>query len=438
MAIIDTLRLIGSPDTNRVMMGELIRLAVRGLGRRPPKPRKAGRGGLIYPFDPALAYLAVRYHRTATRALWDLYASSADRLEPLYDELVEDIAGDARAWLWPGATISVRVRNVDDFAAGPRQIVGTVKNAILDGARARDLEVAVDPHQPDIEIVARMQDDVLTVSIDLAGTSMSQRGYRTSAGAAPLREHLAAVLCMLGRHDARSEVLVDPMCGSGTICIEAALMARGMVRGGMSEGQDPGRREPAMMRIPFLAGRLGDAGLDAGESAGDGQDKVDEVGGDSPRARLAALATGPALFGDTVPRIIGGDIDPHVLRAARDNAARAGVDRLVAWNRGDFSELSPARVAELAGGSAGGANGREPDLDAGLILCNPPYGKRLDDPRIRDLYRGLSRWCSEFVGWRAGFLVANPGWEEWFGRRARVRKALKNGPVAAYFYLYDL
>jgi 23S rRNA G2445 N2-methylase RlmL len=406
VAVIDTLRLIGSPETNKVMMGELSRLARRALAGRLPEPRKQGSGALIYPFDPALAMVAVHYHRTATRVLWDLYQSRAQRLEPLYEELLTDLEQDRRPWYRDGAGISVQARNVGAFAAGERQIVGTVKNAIIDGAAARGVRLHVDPEAPDLVLVARMHDDTLTVSLDLAGRSLSQRGYRQEHGPAPMREHLAAVLCMLARHDPRAEILFDPMCGAGTICIEGALMAR-------AAPLWPADRAPALDRIPAF------------------QD-VD----------IALL--GEPLFADTRPLVIGNDMDRRALQAARDNvrAARLAGDSRgdsagdsvgdsVIWRQGDFRDLSPDRVRSLARAS-------KIQPPGGLILSNPPYGHRLADPQLLALYRDLGDWCGQFRGWRAGFLVANPDWTGAFGRRARIQKPLKNGPIKGYFYLYDL
>ena len=387
MAISNTLRLVGSPGTNKVMMGELIRIAQRTLSVRPPAPRKAGTGTLIYPFDPALARAAVSYHRTATRVLWDLFESDAPRLEPLYDALLADMLEDERPWYWDGAGITVQARNVGAFAAGERQIVGTVKNALIDGAAARGVHLRLAPDAPDIHVALRMQDETMTVSLDLAGASLSQRGYRAAQGAAPLREHLAAVLVMLARHDPRTEVLLDPMCGAGTICIEAALLGQGAPVWGPD-------RQPAAAALPMFR--------------------------DQPLAR-------EPLFADTRPVVIGNEIDAAAVRAAQTNGAAAGVD--ATWLRGDFRALTRDRVESLCP-----ADGPR----TGLILCNPPYGRRLEDPRILDLYRDLGDWCSQFRGWRAGFLVANPDWEHAFGRRARVRKPLENGPLRGYFHLYDL
>jgi 23S rRNA G2445 N2-methylase RlmL len=388
---IDRLRLIGSPDTNKVMMAELSRLSRRALSKVPPNPKKHERAGLIYPFDPDLAMLAVGYQRTATRVLWELYESRASRLEPLYDDLCDQVADDQRIWCWADASVSVRARNVAAFPAGERQVVGTVKNALIDGAHARGIKLRMDPEYPDICVDVRMHDDVVTVSLDLAGTSLSRRGYRESQGAAPLREHLAAVLCMLTRFDARAEIMLDPMCGSGTICIEAALMgtAAPHVRAPMS---------PVLQELPCFR---------------------DSRHFDEP------------LFADTRPLILGNDVEHQAYRSALANAGRAGVSESCSWRCGDFRRLSRADVEAWA-------NRGQARESTGVIISNPPYGHRLDDREIAQLYRDLSDWCSQFYGWRAAFLVANDSWDEVFGRRARVRKSLKNGPMSCYFHLYDL
>jgi 23S rRNA G2445 N2-methylase RlmL len=403
MAICDHLRLIGTPGSNNVMAAELIRLVQRALGPRPPAAHKAGSGVLVYPFDPDLAAVAVSYHRTATRVLWDLFSSRAQRLEPLYDEITDDMRHDRRAWVWDGASISVRARNVQAFAAGERQIVGTIKNAIIDGARARGLALHVDPDAPDIHVTVRMHDDTVIVSLDLAGASLSHRGYRVHHGAAPLREHLAAVLVMLARHDARSEILLDPMCGAGTICIEAALMAR-------AEPLWSPAHPPAYLRLPAFARHT---------------DVAQERG---------------SLFPDTRALVIGNDLDARSLAAAQANARAAGAD--VTWLRGDFRQLTreqvERRVAAIQPREHTAMRDATQPATRGLILCNPPYGHRLDDDRVLDLYRDLGEWCDQFHGWRAGFLVANRDFERAFGRRARIRKPIDNGGLPAYFHLYEL
>ena len=210
--IVDELRIIGSTQTNVVMAAELVRVARRALGRRPEEPRKEGLGQLVYPFDRDLAWAAATYLRTPTRVLWDVYRSRATRLEPLYDELLADVRGDARPLFRDGQALSVQARRVEAFAAGERQIVGTVKNALIDAAGRRGARLRVDPDRPATRWVARLDDrGELVISIDLGGGSLAHRGWRREAGEAPLREHLAAVLLMLCRFDPRRDALVDAL-----------------------------------------------------------------------------------------------------------------------------------------------------------------------------------------------------------------------------------
>lgn len=385
MALVDTLRLVGVPGSNKVMAGELSRLCSRALSRRRlASPAKAGSGALVYPFDPEVARVAACYCRTPSRALWDVCDSRATRLEPLYDEVRAAVAADDRGWLWDGARLSIRARNLGRFAAGPRQVVGAVKNAVLDAAHARGLDVAVDPERPTLPLSLRQHDDVVTLSVDLAGGPMHARGYRREAGEAPLRENLAAVLLMLARWNPRQDLLVDPMAGSGTIAIEAALMSR-------AEPLWSRGRTPALYGLPAFAG---------------------------------APAADAPLFADTAPRILAGDHDRRAVELAERNADAAGVAADIAWRRGDALALDPADVADALGDGTG------------LLLSNPPYGERLDVEE--DFYRELGEACRAFRGWRAAFLVANPDFERAFGGRPRIKKPLSNASQRAYFYLYDL
>lgn len=389
--IVDELRIVGSTQTNVVMAAEVSRVARRAVGIRPPAPRKEGLGQLIYPFDRELAWSAVTYLRTPTRVLWDVYRSRATRLEPLYDELVADVAADPRPLFRDGDGLSIEARHVEAFAAGERQIVGTVKNALVDAAGRRGQRLHVDPANPALRWVARLDDrDELVVSIDLGGGSLSQRGWRRDAGEAPLREHLAAVLLMLCRFDPRADILVDPMCGSGTIPIEAILAARATPR---------------------------------------------------PTPALAVLGITPPrpaapLFPDAAPLVIGCDLDLGVLAAARDNGRAAGVADQVTWQRADVRSLRPEMIADIAR-----ERGHATPAGPGLLLANPPYGERLDQDDLHELYTALAETCRRFRGWRAGFLVGNPLLEQAFLRvigQPRIKKPLANANLRAYFYLYEL
>ncbi len=386
--IVDELRIVGSTQTNVVMAAELVRVCKRALNLRPPEPRKEGLGQLVLPFDRELAWAATTYLRTPTRVLWDVYRSSATRLEALYDDLMTDIAGDSRK-LWRDRDgISVEARRVEAFAAGERQVVGTVKNALIDGAGRRGAKLHVDPERPATRWVARLDDaNQLVVSIDLGGGSLSQRGWRQDAGVAPLREHLAAVLLMLCRYDSRKDVLVDPMCGSGTIPIEAVHAARATPR-------------------------------------------------ESPTLEVLGLQVRKPepLFADAEPVAIGCDLDLESLSAARDNARGAGVTGKVVWQRADVANLRPEAIAEIMR-----EHGREPA--PGLIVSNPPYGERLHEGDLVQIYGAMATACRRFRGWRAGFLVGSPLFEEVMTQalgRPRIKKPLANANLRAYFFLWDL
>ncbi len=116
---------------------------------------------------------------------------------------------------------------------------------------------------------------------------------------------------------------------------------------------------------------------------------------------------------------------------ARANIARAGVRESIESWRCDFRKIDGKRIAETA-------EKRGFDGTRGVIVCNPPYGERLNPEEVTGLYRDMGEWCRQFSGWRAAFLVANPDFETAFGGRPRIKKPLSNGPLRGYFYLYDL
>ncbi len=385
--IIDELRVIGSPQTNIVMGAEVIRVAQRVLNKRPPEPRKEGVGQLVYPYDAELAQALISYARIPTRIVWDCYRSEARRLEPLYDELLADVRADRRPLFADGEGLSVEVRRVGDFAAGERQIVGTVKNALIEGAdRAHRARLHVDPDRYDALWVARLDDqNQLVVSRDLGGRSLSQRGWRIDQGEAPLREHLAAALLMLCRYDPRKDVLVDPMCGSGTIPIEAVLAARGEAR-----------------QLPPTV---------------------------SPRWKWRGYRE--PMFGEAKPLVVGCDIDIGVLAKARDNGKRAGIAQNAVWQRADVARLSPDMIREIC-------DERGVAWGPGLLLCNPPYGERLEPDDLMELYAAMAETARLFTGWRIGILTASPLIERAFGPRPAMKKPLANGQLRSYFYLYQL
>lgn len=409
------LHLVGLGGSNKVMAGELSRLLRRALSQERSRellakePEKVGPGGLLYPFAADAAKVAAYYHRTSARVLWSLYSSAAERLEPLYDELVKQVEQDTREWMRSGLRFSVLAFGSFQVKAGERQIVGVVKNALIDGAVKQGVELILDPEEPQVTLHVRSMETrngpVVAVSIDLAGRPMHQRGYRLQSGDAPLREDLAAQLTMLARFDPRSEILVDPLAGSGTLAIEGALMAAG--KPVWMSGRSPQARE----LTPF---------------AQDWSTKV------------------PALFGDSEPAVYAAEIDTETYGIMDRCLTTAGTSSQTTTYLGDFRDWDLKSLINERHG---------PDQKV-LILSNPPYGGRLGLSRrdLITLYRDLAAYCRQFRGARAAFIIGDPESDpdeqrrgsnsialfmDAFGQAPRIKKPMKNGPLNALFLMYD-
>jgi putative N6-adenine-specific DNA methylase len=226
------------------------------------------------------------------------------------------------------------------------------------------------------EFVVRLFRDECTVSVDASGELLHRRGYRMATAKAPLRETLAAAMLVGAGWDG-SAPLIDPMCGSGTIPIEAALLAR-RIPPGMA-------RRFAFMRWPAFDESLWE--------------------------RLVRQARERVLPRAPVP-ILGSDRDAGAVAASVANAERAGVGGDVEWRRAAISAMTPPP-------------GR------GWIVTNPPYGVRVGERRqLRDLYAQLGnvvRRCCP--GWEVAFLAAHPELERQTGLEQAVRFMTKNGGI---------
>lgn len=399
----DDLRLTGSGGANRVMEAELKRLVMRSpFEVRVPKPRREGEATLLYPFDPRIGWVAACHHRTSSRVSWDLFASSAVRLEPLFDELLPDLEADERLPAAANLRFSVDLGSAHDFESSPLQLRGVVKNAIVEALASRGVTAEVDADSPDIVFVARRagipERRRTVVGIDIGLGARHRRGARVASGPAPLRETMAAQLIMLSRWDARTEVLVDPMAGGGTIPIEAAGLAVG-----------------AAIRQPR----------------------------DLPFRHLAAFeglpADAPDLFPGTVPRILALDVDEERIPAMVGNLRAAGLtgpvqEHSIVIGQLDVRALTPDYVLS--------ALPRSRDMKAGVFCFNPPYGVRIGGDaggeKLLELYADLGRALSRFRGWRAACFVANPRFVEAFGHFPAMTKPATNAELPGAFLLYEL
>ena len=386
-----------------MMEAELKRLVMRSpFDVRVPKPRREGEATLLYPFDARIGWVAACHHRTSSRVSWDLFSSTAVRLEPLFEELAPSLQVDDRLPAAARLRFSVDLGSAHDFEASPLQLRGVVKNAIVEALASRGVDADVDAESPDVVFVARRAGTPerrrTVVGIDIGLGARHRRGARVATGPAPLRETMAAQLIMLSRWDARSEVLVDPMAGGGTIPIEAAGLAVG-----------------AAIRQPP----------------------------DLPFRHLAAFdglpMEAPNLFPGTVPRILALDVDVERIPAMVGNLRAAGLtgpsqENSIVIGQLDVRALTPDYVA--------GALPRARDMKAGVFCFNPPYGVRIGgeagEEKLLELYADVGRVLARFRGWRAACFVANARFVEAFGHFPVMTKPATNAELPGAFLLYQL
>ncbi|MFY8273400.1 bifunctional 23S rRNA (guanine(2069)-N(7))-methyltransferase RlmK/23S rRNA (guanine(2445)-N(2))-methyltransferase RlmL [Pseudoalteromonas sp. SSDWG2] len=247
----------------------------------------------------------------------------------------------------------------------------------------------VNKETPDVRIVAKLNKDKLTLYIDYSGPRLSQRGYRSAQGKAPLKEHLAAALVMRsGWTQDMSKPLFDPTCGSGTLLIEAALIAQ--------------NRAPGLTRDNFAFERL-------------------------PSFRVAKFKELKQSLRDNIdesakPWLIGHDVNTRVLDKARENAERAGVADLIEFAVGDIATM------------------KAPAKRSGVLLANLPYGERLGSmAEIVSLYRQLGHQLKQhFNEWRAALLISEAEMLKLFKLVKKKQYKFKNGPLDTVLALYDI
>jgi 23S rRNA G2445 N2-methylase RlmL len=397
------LRLTGSGGANRVMEAELKRLVMRSpFVVRVEKPKREDEGTLLYPFEARIAWVAACYHRTSSRVSWDLCSSPAVRLEPLFDDLLPALSSDDRLPGGPSLRFSVEVGPSVDFEAGPLQLRGVVKNAVVAALASRGVASDVDADSPDIVFVVRRAGTPdgrrTVVGIDIGGGARHRRGARVASGLAPLRETLAAQLIMLSRWDARTEPLVDPMAGGATIAIEAAGLAIG-----------------AAIRRPS----------------------------DLPQRHLAAFTDLPRdvpdLFPGTVPKIVALDADPDLIPAMVGNLRAAGLtgppyEDSIVIGQHDVRRLTPDDIERRLPAVR--------DMRPGVFCFNPPYGVRIGgehgEEKLLALYSDMGRALARFSGWRAACFVANPHFVDAFAHAPTMTKPASNANLRGTFLVFQL
>ena len=339
-------------------------------------------GAVAWEGNLEAGYRLCLWSRFASRVLLQLGQFEAPDQEVLYQQACKI---DWDAHFTPRQTFAVFSTLTDAPIGHSKFAALRIKDAIADQFRARaGKRPFVNTDAPDIRINLHMRGTLATLALDLSGESLHRRGYRLSGVEAPLKETLAAAIVQLagfGRDFPADGMLLDPMCGSGTLLIEAALIF--------------GDSAPGLQRKAF--------GFHA-------WNKHDERLWE--RLIAEALHREEQALDKAWPRIVGYDADPRAVGAARENVRAAGLTDRIQVSQGLLGNLK--RPAE-----------------SGMLLVNPPYGERLEDTEnIKYLYRCLGRKITrELAGWRIGLFAANPDLAGNLGIYWTASHRLYNGPI---------
>jgi 23S rRNA (guanine2445-N2)-methyltransferase / 23S rRNA (guanine2069-N7)-methyltransferase len=323
--------------------------------------------------DRRRLYLANLACRTAIRILQPVEQFRAEDEKACYQG-VQRV--DWASYLAPTGSLAIDAIVRQAFTTNSLYVAQLAKDAIVDQFRDRfAARPSVDLADPDLRINVHVSKGQVTVALDSSGESLHKRGYRTETGEAPLNEVLAAGIVQLTGWD-RSAPLVDFMCGSGTLPIEAALWAANIAPGLL-------RRDYGFMRWPDFDAEL-----------------LHTLRNELASARRPSRAI-----------LVGSDVDDSALSAARDNARRAGVLVSIRWQNVSFDEL-------------------EPPAEAGIVVSNPPYDERLKLAHRAAFYRRLGdtlkcRWR----GYTAYLLTSHPEASRELGLRSSSKTRLFNGPI---------
>jgi 23S rRNA G2445 N2-methylase RlmL len=368
----DRLFATAARGTEVALRDELRELGFQGV--------RADRGGVHFAGELAEGARACLWLRTAIRVLYRLDAFEAPGGEALYDG-VRSL--DWSPYLTPRHTLAIRAVCRDSALTHSQFIAQKAKDAIVDQLRDRWGErPSVDRADPDLTLFVHLVRDEATVYLDLAGESLHRRGYRERAGEAPLKESLAAAMLRLAGWD-RERPLVDPMCGSGTIPIEAALSAR--------------RIAPGLLRERFGLERWA-------------------CHDDAARRGMALLREeAHAAILPAAPPIAGSDVDEAVLAVAAENARAAGVS--ISFSRRDAAAIAPTSPP-------------------GLVAVNPPYGDRL--PGSEALYASMAASFERLAGHRLAVLAGAPAVVRAFHLRPRGAITVYNGDIECRLFTFDV
>lgn len=340
--------------------------------------------GVYFEGDRELLYRVNLWSRIIFRVLVPIQNFSCSDAKKLY-QAVQRISWEK--YIRPNDTFAVHCTGGNPVLNHTHFSALQVKNAIVDQQRQQWGErSSIDTEDPDIVINLHIDQDRGILSLDSSGNSLHRRGYRQAVGKAPLKETLAAALLEMAEWQPNMPFL-DPMCGSGTLPLEAALK-------GLNVAPGLFRETFGFMRWQDFDGQLWDSLYQEAE-----------------KSQLSELES----------IIVGCDRDGEMLAQARYNAQQCGVE--------DQIRLTQATLFHL-----------EPPADHGIIICNPPYGERLGDvEKLGSLYQQLGDvFKQRFKGWTAFIITGNKALAKQVGLRTAQRIPVYNGTIACTLLKYEL
>jgi putative N6-adenine-specific DNA methylase len=359
-------------------------LAAEELTQLGGKAVEPGLCGVAFRGDQELMYRVNLWSRLAFRVLLQLGDYACDDADVLYDS-IQSI--DWQTMLPPDKTLAVDVTGKNRRLNHSHFTALQVKNAIVDQQRQQWGErSSVDSQQPDVRVNVHIHGDRCIVSLDSSGHSLHRRGYRAAVGTAPLKESLAAALVKMTGWPG-TVPLLDPLCGSGTLPLEAALAAMNVAPGLFA-------KQFGLQTWPDF-----DAVLwrDLHQSAQQQRRQTLEV------------------------PVWGCDRDDAMIQQAQANAQHCGLQQQVHFFQQTLDQL-------------------EPPADSGYILCNPPYGQRLGDKKtLSTFYKQLGDVLKQrFKGWTAFILSGNKDLAKYIGLKSAQRTLVYNGTLPCQWMKYEL
>lgn len=319
--------------------------------------------------------------RTTERILLKVGSFKAETFEELFQGTraipwEQYIPRDGKFWVAKASSIKSRLFS-------PSDIQSIMKKAMVERMKGEYGITWFPEDGASYPLRVFLYKDVVTVAMDTSGDSLHKRGYRTLTSKAPITETLAAALLMLTPWKP-DRILVDPFCGSGTFPIEAAMMAANMAPG---------------MNREFLAEDW--KNLIPKKCWYEAMDEANDL-----------------VKNDISVDIQGYDIDGEIVRAARANAAAAGVDHLIHFQQRPVSQLSHPKKY-------------------GFLITNPPYGERIEDKKnLPELYKTIGERFAALDSWSAYIITAYEDTERYFGRKADKNRKIYNGMMKTYFYQF--